>query len=608
MAAEAQGSELVKVVVLLAAGVIAVPIFKRIGLGSVLGYLAAGLAIGPFGLGFFADSQAILHVAELGVVMFLFLIGLEMRPSHLWSLRREIFGLGTAQILLCSAAMTGVGLLFGFPPVVAFIGAMGFVLTSTAIVMQILGERGDLALPRGQRIVSILLFEDLLIVPLLALVALMAPADLAADGAARSRWLDIGIALASLAALLAAGIWLLNPLFRVLAAAKAREVMTAAALLVVLGAALLMQVGGLSMAMGAFLAGVLLSESTFRHQLEADVEPFRGILLGLFFLSVGMSLDLIVVAANWPLIVGGVVALMIVKAACIYIVARLLKACHTEALDRAVLMAQGGEFAFVLFSAAASAGLIDATVGANLTAIVVLSMALTPIAIIALRRLAPKTALSLEGIDEPNGLGGSVLLIGFGRFGQVVCQSLLARGVEVSIIDTDVEMIQSAQTFGFKVYYGDGTRLDVLHASGADTAQLIAICIDDRAAATVTAQLIRHEFPQARLLARSFDREHALELVHAGVDLQVRETFESAMRFGEAALVELGVPQDEAAEVVAEIRHRDAERFELELVGGVRAGVSLLYGNMQQTPLVTPKPRVGAKPVEPAGEDSVSSA
>jgi glutathione-regulated potassium-efflux system protein KefB len=607
MAAEAQGSELVKVVVLLAAGVIAVPIFKRIGLGSVLGYLAAGLAIGPFGLGFFSDSQAILHVAELGVVMFLFLIGLEMRPSHLWSLRREIFGLGTAQILLCSAAMTGVGLLFGFPPVVAFIGAMGFVLTSTAIVMQILGERGDLALPRGQRIVSILLFEDLLIVPLLALVALMAPADLAVDGAARSRWLDIGIALASLAALLAAGIWLLNPLFRVLAAAKAREVMTAAALLVVLGAALLMQVGGLSMAMGAFLAGVLLSESTFRHQLEADVEPFRGILLGLFFLSVGMSLDLVVVAANWPLIVGGVVALMIVKAACIYIVARLLKACHTEALDRAVLMAQGGEFAFVLFSAAASARLIDAEVGANLTAIVVLSMALTPIAIIALRRLAPKTALSLEGIDEPNGLGGSVLLIGFGRFGQVVCQSLLARGVEVSIIDTDVEMIQSAQTFGFKVYYGDGTRLDVLHASGADTAQLIAICIDDRAAATVTAQLIRHEFPQARLLARSFDREHALELVHAGVDLQVRETFESAMRFGEAALVELGVPEGEAAEVVAEIRHRDAERFELELVGGVRAGVSLLYGNMQQTPLVTPKPRAGAKPAEPSTNAAASA-
>ncbi|QWP74679.1 cation:proton antiporter [Lysobacter sp. K5869] len=596
MAAEAQGgSELVKVVVLLAAGVIAVPIFKRIGLGSVLGYLAAGLLIGPFGLGFFADPQAILHVAELGVVMFLFIIGLEMRPSHLWSLRREIFGLGTAQILLCSTAMTGVGLAFGFPPVVAFIGAMGFVLTSTAIVMQILGERGDLALPRGQRIVSILLFEDLLIVPLLALVALMAPPDPnAAAAVAHSRWADIGIALASLAALIGAGVWLLNPMFRILAAAKAREVMTAAALLVVLGAALLMQVGGLSMAMGAFLAGVLLSESSFRHQLEADVEPFRGILLGLFFLSVGMSLDLKVVAANWPLIVGGVLALMLVKAVCIYIVARLLKSCHTEALDRAVLMAQGGEFAFVLFSAAVNARLIQAEIGANLTAIVVLSMVLTPVAIIALRKLSPKTALSLEGVDEPNGLSGSVLLIGFGRFGQVVSQSLLARGVEVAIIDTDVEMIESAQTFGFKVYYGDGTRLDVLRASGAASAQLIAICIDNRVAATTTAQLIRHEFPQARVLARSFDREHALELVHAGVDLQIRETFESAMRFGEAALVELGVSADEAAEVVADIRRRDAERFELELVDGVRAGLSLLYGNMQQTPLIAPKPRRAA--------------
>lgn len=258
------------------------------------------------------------------------------------------------------------------------------------------------------------------------------------------RWLDIGVALASLAALVGAGIWLLNPLFRVLAAAKAREVMTAAALLVVLGAALLMQVGGLSMAMGAFLAGVLLSESTFRHQLEADVEPFRGILLGLFFLSVGMSLNLSVVAANWPLIVGGVLALMLVKALCIYAVARLLKSCHTEALDRAVLMAQGGEFAFVLFSAAASAQLIDAETNANLTAIVVLSMTLTPLAIIALRKFSPKIALSLEGVDEPNGLSGSVLLIGFGRFGQVVSQSLLARGVAVELTQVGVQPVRTA--------------------------------------------------------------------------------------------------------------------------------------------------------------------
>lgn len=594
MAVDTGSSELVSVVALLAAGVVAVPIFKRLGLGSVLGYLAAGLVIGPFGLGLFDDPQAILHVAELGVVMFLFIIGLEMRPSHLWSLRRDIFGLGTLQIVVCALAMTLVGLAFGFPLVVAFIGAMGFVLTSTAIVMQILGERGDIALPRGQRIVSILLFEDLMIVPLLALVALMAPTDpsQAANAAAgHSRWMGIGIALGSVAALVAAGIWLLNPLFRVLAAAKAREVMTAAALLVVLGAALLMQLGGLSMAMGAFLAGVLLSESTFRHQLEADIEPFRGILLGLFFLSVGMSLNLAVVAGNWPLVIGGTLLLMVVKALCIYAVARATRACHTEALDRAVVMAQGGEFAFVLFSAAASAGLIDAAINANLTAIVVLSMVLTPVAILILRRFLPKTAQSLEGVDEPNGLSGSVLMIGFGRFGQVASQSLLARGVDVAIIDTDVEMIQAAETFGFKVYYGDGTRLDVLRASGAATAQLIVVCIDNRASATTIAQLVKQEFSQAKILVRSFDREHALELVHAGVDLQIRETFESAMKFGEESLMALGLTQDEATEVVADIRRRDAERFELELVGGTSAGVSLLYGNMQQTPLITPRPK-----------------
>ncbi|PZQ64076.1 MAG: potassium transporter, partial [Variovorax paradoxus] len=268
MAAEGSAGDLVKVVTLLGAAVVAVPLFKRIGLGSVLGYLAAGLAIGPFGLKLFSDPQAILHTAELGVVMFLFVIGLEMRPSHLWSLRREIFGLGSLQVVACGLLLTGVGVAFGFSLAVSFVSAMGFVLTSTAIVMQLLGERGDIAAPRGQKIVAILLFEDLLIVPLLAIVAFMAPVDASAPAgqvAAESRWLGVAVAVGALAALVAAGLWLLNPLFRILANAKAREVMTAAALLVVLGAALLMQLGGLSMAMGAFLAGVLLSESTFRH-------------------------------------------------------------------------------------------------------------------------------------------------------------------------------------------------------------------------------------------------------------------------------------------------------------------------------------------------------
>ena len=589
MATELVSTDLVKVVALLGAAVVVVPIFRRLGLGSVLGYLAAGLLIGPFGFGWFSDPQSILHVAELGVVMFLFVIGLEMRPSHLWSLRRQIFGLGTLQIVLCTAALSGVGLAFGFSLPVSFAGAAGFVMTSTAIVMQLLGERGDIALPRGQKIVSILLFEDLLIVPLLAIVAFMSP--VVPEHADGSRWLSVGIGIAALAGLIAAGIWLLNPLFRILAAARAREVMTAAALLVVLGAALLMQVGGLSMAMGAFLAGVLLSESTFRHQIEADIEPFRGILLGLFFLSVGMSLDLAVVADNWPLILSGVLAMMATKALCIYLVARATHSAHAEALDRAVLMAQGGEFAFVLFSAAAAARVIDATVNANLTAIVVLSMVLTPLFVIVLKRLTPRVQASLEGIEEANGLTGSVLIIGFGRFGQVMSQSLLARDVDVTIIDSDIEMIRSAEEFGFKIYYGDGTRLDVLHSSGAGSARAIAVCIDNRVAANRIVELARAQFPQARLLVRSYDREHSLELINAGVDYQIRETFESAVNFGAAALLELGVSADEAERIAAEIRRRDAERFEIEMAGGLRAGAGLMHNNTspRPTPFTTPK-------------------
>jgi glutathione-regulated potassium-efflux system protein KefB len=589
MAADAQSHELVQVVALLAAGVIAVPIFKRLGLGSVLGYLAAGLAIGPFGLKLFSDPQAILHVAELGVVMFLFVIGLEMRPTHLWSLRRQIFGLGTLQIALCIASLTGVGLAFGYPLPVSFIGASGFVLTSTAIVMQLLEERGDIALPRGQKIVSVLLFEDLLVVPLLALVAFMSPQH-SGDSGAGLQWSSIGIAVASLSGLVAAGLWLLNPMFRLLAAARAREVMTAAALLVVLGAALLMDVGGLSMAMGAFLAGVLLSESTFRHQLEADIEPFRGILLGLFFLSVGMALDLAVVARNAGLIVAGVVALMAVKAATIYVAARITRSTHAEALDRAVLMAQGGEFAFVLFAAAYSGQVIDATVNANLTAIVVLSMALTPLAVIALKRVMPRESENMDGVDKADGLSGTVLMIGFGRFGQVASQALLARGIEVAIIDSDTEMIRSAADFGFKIYYGDGTRLDVLQASGAHSARAILVCVDDKSAASRIVELVKHEFPQARLMARAFDREHALKLMEANVDYFVRETFESASVFGERALRLLGVDEAEASQIAADVRQRDLERLELQFTGGIKAGRDLMHSNrLKPQPLTTPQ-------------------
>jgi glutathione-regulated potassium-efflux system protein KefB len=344
--------------------------------------------------------------------------------------------------------------------------------------MQVMEERGDGATPRGQRLISILLFEDLAIVPLLAFIALFAPTP---EGAVVSRWVSVSFGLAALLSVVATGRWLLSPVFRVLAAARAREVMTAAALLVVLGSALVMQLGGLSMAMGAFLAGVLLSESSFRHQLEADIEPFRGILLGLFFLGVGMSLDLSVFKQDWPLILGGVLAMRVMKSLSTYTVARLTHAPHGEALYRATLLAQGGEFAFVLFGAAVTAGILDARANAILGAIVILSMAFTPLGIFALRWRLPKSADSMEGIEEAEGLISSVLIIGFGRFGQVVSQSLLARGLDVAIIDTDTEMIRSAGQFGFKVYYGDGTRLDVLRASGAESAAAIAVCIDNRA-------------------------------------------------------------------------------------------------------------------------------
>jgi len=596
MAAEG-GSELIQVVALLGAGVAAVPIFKRLGLGSVLGYLTAGLIIGPYGIGLFTNPQAILHIAELGVVMFLFIIGLEMQPSRLWSLRAEIFGLGAVQVIACGILLTAVGMAFGLTPVVALFAAMGFVLTSTAVVMQVLDERGDTSTPLGQRMVSILLLEDLAIVPLLVLVALLAPGGTESSGA--SGWVAVLIAVLAIVALLAAGRWLLNPMFRLLADSHAREVMTAAALLVVLGAALVMQLSGLSMAMGAFLAGVLLSESSFRHQLEADIEPFRGILLGLFFISVGMSLDLSVIVTQWHLVIGCVIGFMVAKAIGIYLVARLFHAPHGEAVYRAALFAQGGEFAFVLYAAAANVGIFTGEINAALTAAVIISMALTPLLVISLRWLLPVQEQSFDGVEEAQGLSANILVIGFGRFGQVASQSFLARGFDVTIIDNDTEMIRSAADFGFKVYYGDGARLDLLQATGAANARLIAVCVDHRDTATRIAELAMAEFPQAVLMVRSYDREHALELAHKGVEIQVRETFESAMKFGEAGLRQLGVPNEEAASIVKNLRERDAERYTLELAGGLGAGVSLLHGNVPKpTPFTKPK-RQGRVMTEP---------
>lgn len=609
-AAATAGMDLGGAVALLAAGVVAATVFRRVGLGSVLGYLAAGVAIGPFGFKVFADSETLLHVSEIGVVLFLFLIGLEMRPAKLWGLRRQIFGLGVAQVLTCGGLLTLVGIAAGLAPAVAFIGAMGFVLSSTAVIAKTLDERGESNTPEGQRAISILLLEDISIVPLLALVAVIAAVTGVSAGAASTPWLQsAALAAVVIAAVYFAGRYALNPMFRLLAQYGGRDVMTAAALMVVLGAAFAMQVGGLSMAMGAFLAGVLLSESTFRHQLEADVEPFRGILLGLFFLSVGMSLNLSVVVAQWQWVAGGVLAFMAVKSFGIYLVARIFEADHRDALTRATLFAQGGEFAFVLYGAALTAGIFDTRVAAVMSAIVILSMAITPVMVVLMTRLMPARPANFDGVDAADGLAGRVLIIGFGRFAQVASQGLLARGVDVSIIDNDPEMIQAAAKFGFKVYFGDGARLDVLHASGADTAEAILVCVDKPEIADKIVELSKGAFPYAKLFVRAFDRGHSMRLIKAGVEFEIRETFESALVFSRTVLEGLGVEPSDAAETIAEVRERDADRLALQLAEGLAAGRALLRGNMatpQPAPYITP--RRGAAPLNPEAAEQIKTA
>lgn len=576
------------IMILLGAAIIAVPLFRRFGLGSVLGYLVAGVLVGPQVFAWFTSPSDIVHVAELGVVMFLFVIGLEMRPSHLWSMRRDIFGLGMLQVITCSVMLTLVGLALGASLSIAIIGAWGFVLTSTAVVVQVLEERGDLTKVRGKKILAILLLEDMMIVPLLAAVSLMSPGEGGFDPT------GVIVAAGCIAALIAAGVWLLEPLFRLLALARAREVMTAAALFVVLGAAALMHLGGLSMAMGAFMAGVLLSESSFRNQIEADIEPFKGILMGLFFLGVGMSLDLYIVSDNWLRVISAVIAMAAAKAAAIYITARVMGSRHPDALDRSVLMAQGGEFAFVLFAAAVAGRVISPETGAILTSIIIVSMAVTPLVSMVMRTIvrSRRDDHTEEGPSPEEG-GGSVLLIGFGRFGQVVGQSLLTKGIDVTIIDSDPNRIQAAHSTGFKVYYGDGSRLDVLSASGAAAARAIAICVDDRDATTRIVGLCHAEFPHARILARSYDRTHALGVMSGGAHYQVRETFESALVLGTHVLLEMGIPAQEADEIADEVRHRDQVRFEAQLDDAGGIGRDMLHGDDGIPLFIEGEPSVG---------------
>jgi monovalent cation:proton antiporter-2 (CPA2) family protein len=556
----------------------------------VLGYLAAGVVIGPSVLKVISDADSIRGIAEIGVVLLLFIVGLELQPSRLIAMRKDILGAGSAQLGLTALLVGCIAMLLGLSWQGALAVGIAMGLSATAIALQLLEERGDQDEHYGRRTFSILLFQDMAIAPILALLPLAASAS--GGGDAGKAALAVGLALAAIAAVVLAGRYVLNPAFRLLAKASAREVMTAAALLVVLGSAVLMEHVGLSMALGAFLAGVLLAESNFRHELEADIEPFRGVLLGLFFMAVGMSIDLKLVAANWLLLALAAPALVLLKIAVAAGILRASCSSTAEAIRAGALLSPAGEFSFVLLPLAGSLALLTPEHAAIATALAALTMLIGPVvAKLIDAQLAHNPAAAT--IDEDfNGAGGSVVIIGFGRFGQVVTQTMLTQRIDVTVIDKDVERIKSAARFGFKIYYGDGTRLDVLRAAGAGKAKLIAVCVDDSDAARRITEIVKQEFPQARVHVRVFDRVHAIELMGIGADRFVRETFESALYFGRITLETLGLSPDEAARILADVRKRDLQRLQAQATDGILARPDLLRGTgitLLPEPLVKPQ-------------------
>lgn len=570
-------------IVLLGGAVLAGPLFKRIGLGTVLGYLAAGIVIGPV-TRFIRDADDILHFAELGVVMLLFIIGLELKPARLWNMRFDIFGLGFVQVMSCGIALTALAFPFVDNMQIALVAGFGLALSSTAFAMQYLEESGDISALHGRKAFAILLFQDLAIVPMLALIPLLSP-----RGDTGIEWSEFVTGIAAIVALVLAGRYLLNPLFRIIAKTGAREVMIAAALLLVFGAALLMQAAGMSMALGSFLAGVLLAESSYRHELEADIEPFRGLLLGLFFMAIGMSLELDVLAEYWMVILLCVPVALVTKAVLIYAASRLFSNGHSTSVRTAAVLTQHGEFAFVLFSAALSLGIIDRTFGSIMIAVVILSMALTPLCVRLGEFLVSREKKEMPDEDF-DGAGSPVLMVGFSRLGQVASQALLASGIDVTIIDSDPEHIRNASKFGFKIYFGDGTRPEVLRMAGIGKSSLVAVCTAKPEITTRVVEMVQSEWPDKPLYVRTYDRGHTLDMMKREVDYQIRETFESALTFSKNMLTGLGRSDSEADEIVASVRKRDQERLMMQLSDGIQAGRHMLHTEpVRPEPLVEPK-------------------
>jgi glutathione-regulated potassium-efflux system ancillary protein KefC/glutathione-regulated potassium-efflux system protein KefB len=568
---------LLQALVYLGAAVISVPIAKRLGLGSVLGYLIAGVLIGPFALSLVGEQTDVMKFAEFGVVILLFLIGLEVQPSTLWDMRKAIFGFGGAQVVGTSVAIAGFSMLLGLPWQTALAVGMVLAMSSTAIVLQTLDEKGLRQGPVGRAAFGILLLQDLAVIPMFALLptlATIAPAvhaEAAGHGggslvAHLPAWAQGLSVLAAVGIVVGGGRYLVRPIFRFIAEARLREIFTAAALLIVVGVASIMQMVGLSPALGAFLAGVVLAESEFRRELESDIEPFRGLLLGLFFITVGAGIDLGLVARQPLVLIGLVVGLMSLKFLVMFGLARLFGAPARGAAAVATALAQGGEFAFVLLTFTVGAGVIGATLAALLTAAVAVSMALTPVAMILYERIAQMMDAAIPKIEPATGdfddSEPDIIIAGFGRFGQITGRLLTANGFRSTVLDSDIEQIDLLRRFGRRVHYGDATRMDLLRAAGIERARMLIVALDDREKTVELVETARKAYPDLVILARAWDRRHAYDLLANGADAVERETFESALALGTTALQKLGYRAHRAYRAASFFRRHDRKSFE----------------------------------------------
>ncbi|MET0856194.1 MAG: glutathione-regulated potassium-efflux system protein KefC [Telluria sp.] len=548
-------SLLVNALVYLAAAVAAVPLAKRFGLGAVLGYLLAGMAIGPWGLKLISEVEDILHFSEFGVVLLLFAIGLELEPQRLWALRRQIFGWGTAQVAGVTTGLFVAALLIGVDWKVALIAALGLSLSSTAIVLATLEERNLMTTPAGQSGFTILLFQDIAAIPMIAVVPVLGVAAMHGSG---QGWLNALKVAGVLAALIVGGRYLVRPALRAIAKTGMREIFTAFALLLVISIGLLMQLVGISMALGAFMAGVLLADSEYRHALETDLEPFKGLLMGLFFIAVGMSVDFGVFFAQPGLILALVGAFLAIKIAILYALARLFDIPKDQHALFAFLLSQGGEFAFVVFGAAATAKVYDPGTASMLVVIVALSMVTTPLLLVLHDKfIEPRYRGGERQPDEIESKDDHVIIAGFGRFGQIVGRLLNANRIKLTVLDHDPDQIELLRNFGLKVFYGDATRVDLLHAAGAAKARALVVAIDDIDDSLALVDAVREEFPQLRIMARARNVTHYYQLMDRGVTVIERETFESALQLGRDVLRELGFGAYQARQAALKFREHN---------------------------------------------------